>query len=161
MKFSAVFCPIPKDEVPWQHAAMDEETRKSISKRLKDSSPTFWAKLPEQTQRLVVQKCYDLQGVGSIGLRSVLRDIASTRKNLATLYLGILFGVVGNIGAALILKYIPDNPLVDIALGGGIVIFLFWLIEQFDKIIAEQLAADHVLEHLYTMVEKEQDDSQK
>jgi hypothetical protein len=140
---------------------MDDATRKSISKRLSLSNPSLWSKIPEHTQHAIVQLYFDTLGIGHVGMRSVLQDNANIRRNLATLYLGVLFGILGSMVADVFLKYLPHDWRTDVAIMVGFIVFSWWLIREFDKVLAEHLAADHILDHLYAVVAKDQDDSQK
>ena len=103
-------------------------------------------------------------GISHLGIQRVLEDNANTRKNLATLFLGLLFGIFGSAFSTVVTKYLYLAVALvttcvwvgDAIIGVGFCIFSVWFFRELQKILAEHLAEEDVLGHLVEMVESDQ-----
>lgn len=135
------------------------ENKKSIAKVLKLSDKKLWGSLSDDERNAVVDEYYNSSSIEKIGIRRVLDDNRTVRRSIAMLLLSGLLGLSGGIASNVILKYIPSsffNDMLFLAVFAVMLVFLFYII---DRVSAESLGQDHVLEHLLDIARKNKNNS--
>ncbi|MCK9273224.1 NUDIX domain-containing protein [Candidatus Gracilibacteria bacterium] len=123
------------------------EIKKEIEKRLKCSNKSLWNSLSKEKQDFVVNKYYDANSIENVGILKVLEDNRGLRMNLISIFIGLSLGLFGNAAYDVVLKYLP-NGVFDAPILMGFVVILFLSIREINKIAAEHLGNNKVLEYL-------------
>ncbi len=136
--------------------ARDErEAKKDISERLRLSNKDLWENLSLEMKNAVIDMNYHMWDLDKVGIRQVLDANRQIRMNLTILILGLLLGVFGNIVAGIAIKYMPSNPWSDAIFLIAAVFGVWYMFTSINKLSAERLADDNVLEHLVELVNSE------
>lgn len=135
---------------------LEKEIREEITNRLRFSDKKLWNLLSTEQKEAVVDKYYHARDIKNIGLNSVLENNRQMRKDLGFMILGLSLGIFSNLVINLVFKYLPKNSLLfDISIGAGFIILLVWTFKEFEKLSAEDLGNNKVLNYLLDQVEKD------
>lgn len=137
----------------------EQDAKKDIAKRLRWSNEKLWTKLSEEEQVAIVDKYYHFSDLEHVGIRHVLEDNRNMRRNLAGVILGLLLGLLGGTTSNILLKYIPHGWYYDMLFVSMFILTVALSMREIDKMSAEGLREDHVLEYFIKLVKK--DDNQK
>ena len=130
-----------------------EEDKREIDKRLRLSDQEQWDLLPKEKQAQIVDKYCELRSIKYLGLPRILQENYSIRANWTYLMMGLALGILGNLVAAIFIKYEPNNLLLDAVIVSGFLFLLWKLVFLIDKLGVDHLRDQHVLDALLQLIE--------
>jgi ABC-type bacteriocin/lantibiotic exporter with double-glycine peptidase domain len=133
----------------------EAEDKKEIEKRLRLSDEKKWNTLTSEERQSVVKKYYNLRSIEHRGIDKILDDNRDMRRNFLFLILGLLLGILGSLFADVMLRYVPQNPLLNVLLLLFLAYSFWYIFQQMDKMSVEHLNQENILDALLKLVKQD------